>query len=101
MLEIIALYFLTKRTRGIVENKGYKPGKWQVYTVLIWIASEFIGMMFSFAFFNSDTIIAVFSGLLTAIGTAIIFQKRIENLPDINTGNDDWLNNIGNDSNNS
>ncbi len=48
MLEIIALIFLTKEIGKIAAGKGLKPGVWKLYTVLAWIAGEFVGAVIGY-----------------------------------------------------
>jgi hypothetical protein len=97
MLEIIILIYLARRTRGIVEPKGYNSGKWQAYAVLLWIVIEIFAVVLFTGFLGADTIIAIISAYLCAIGASIALQKYAENLPDLNKGTEDWINNMGND----
>lgn len=98
MLEIFLLIYLSRRIRNIVEPKGYKGGKWQGYLILLWIGAEIAGILISMLGFGSDQIIGLISGYLCAAAAAIYIFKRAESLPDISSGGDDWLNNMGNDN---
>jgi hypothetical protein len=97
MLEIFVLIFLAKRIRGVVEPKGYKPGKWQVYAVCLWIAVEVISVIAFMVLLGSNQIVAIISAYLCAIAASIALQKYAENLPNLNKGTEDWLDNLGND----
>ena len=97
MLEVLLLIYLARRIRGIVEPKGYKPGKWQAYAVILWILVEIIALIVFLKLLGADIIIAVISAYLCAIGASIALQKYADNLPDLNQGTEDWINNMGND----
>jgi len=43
MLEILALWALTKRIGNIVEQKGHKSGWYKVLTVALWFGGEIVG----------------------------------------------------------
>jgi len=98
MLEIILLIYLARRIRGVVEPKGYKPGKWQAYAVLLWIGIEILGILVFMILFGASQLIAIASAYLCAIGASIALQKYAEKLPDLNQNSEDWLRNLGNDS---
>jgi hypothetical protein len=59
MLEIIALIILTKGIGRLAEKKGLKPGRWQLYTVLAWIAGEFLGAVLGGFIFGIDNIFSI------------------------------------------
>jgi len=46
MLEILALWQLTKRIGSIVEQKGHRSGWYKVLTVVLWFGGEIIGAIF-------------------------------------------------------
>src|SRR4051812_20158666 len=99
MIDIFALYYLMRRIRGIVEAKGHNATKWRVAVLLFWFGGLFFGIGVSMIFFHTtDFYVLALSGYLAAIGLSIAVQKRAEALPDINNGNSDWLDNLGNDS---
>lgn len=83
MLEIIALIFLTKGIGKIAVTKGLKPGSWKLYTVLAWIAGEFIGAVIGVLTFGPDNIISV---ILLAIAGAVtgylIVKANLSKRPD-------------------
>ena len=43
MLEIIALWHLTKRMGRLVEEKGHRSGWYKVLTVVLWFGGEIAG----------------------------------------------------------
>lgn len=95
MLEIFLVVYLSRRIKGIVEPKGYKPGKWQAYTIITWIGAEILGVLFSVAFMGPNTLVNIISGYLCAIGATIFLHQRASNLPDINMKGDEWIDNMG------
>lgn len=93
MLEIIALIFLTREIGKIAANKGLKPGTWKIYTVLAWIAGEFIGAIIGVLIFGTNNF---FSVVLVAIAGAVtgylILKANLSKRPDLL---DDDINQIG------
>ena len=84
MLEIIALIFLTKHIGRIAADKGLKPGIWKLYTVLAWIAGEFLGAVVGVLIFGTDNI---FSVILVAFAGAVtgyfIIKANLSKRPDV------------------
>ena len=84
MLEIIALIFLTREIGRTAADKGLKPGTWKLYTVLSWIAGEFIGAVIGVLIFGPENI---FSVILVAIAGAVtgyfIIKANLSKRPDI------------------
>jgi outer membrane lipoprotein SlyB len=93
MLEIIALIFLTREIGKIAADKGLKPGTWKIYTVLAWIAGEFIGAIIGVLIFGTNNF---FSVVLVAIAGAVtgylILKANLSKRPDLL---DDDINQIG------
>jgi len=93
MLEIIALIFLTKEIGKIATAKGLKPGTWKLYTVLAWIAGEFVGAIIGVLIFGTDNF---FSIALVAIAGAVtgyvVLKANLSKKPDLL---DDDINQIG------
>ena len=93
MLEIIALIFLTREIGKIAADKGLKPGTWKIYTVLAWIAGEFIGAIIGVLIFGTNNF---FSVVLVAITGAVtgyfILKANLSKRPDLL---DDDINQIG------
>ena len=68
MLEILALIFLTRQIGTMAQDKGLKPGKWKLYTVLSWFAGEIAGAILGVLIFGPSNFVSIF---LVAIGGAI------------------------------
>ncbi|HRN79791.1 MAG TPA: hypothetical protein PKY29_05905 [Ferruginibacter sp.] len=83
MLEIIALFFLTRNIGQLAQQKGVPPLKWKIFTILAWIAFEFVGVVFGVAIFGPNNIVSI---MLVAIGFAItgyyLVRKYLDQLPD-------------------
>jgi len=84
MLEIIALIFLTRQIGRMAADKGLKPGIWKFYTVLAWIAGEFLGAVVGVLIFGTENI---FSVILVAIAGAVtgyfIIKANLSKRPDV------------------
>ena len=94
MLEIIILIFLTKKIGGIAVTKGLPPGRWKLYTVLSWIAAEFIGVLIGVLIFGADNLVSCFLlAIAGAIGSYFIIKGYLQKQPDVFDEND--INNIG------
>ncbi|MDQ6756286.1 MAG: hypothetical protein M3004_05055 [Bacteroidota bacterium] len=93
MLEIIALIFLAKEIGRIAGTKGLKPGIWKLYTVLAWVAGEFIGALIGVVIFGTDNIISVELVAVTGAITGYIILKS--NLSKKQDSFDDDINQIG------
>lgn len=59
MIEIIALIFLAREIGRIASRKGLKRKIWWLYTVLAWIAGEFVGAIIGLLIFTTDNIISI------------------------------------------
>ena len=94
MLEIIALFFLTRQIGRIAQDKGLKSFTWKLYTVLAWFAGEIMGAVMGLLFFGPNNL---FSVLLVALAGAItgyyILKLNLDKRPDISM--DDDINQIG------
>lgn len=94
MLEIIILVFLTKKIGEIAISKGLPSGRWKLYTVLAWIAAEFIGAFVGVLIFGYDNLVSCFLlAVAGAIGSYFIIKGYLQKQPDILDEND--INNIG------
>ncbi len=95
MLEIIALIFLTRKIGRLAETKGLKPGTWKLYTVLAWIAGEFVGAVLGVLIFGPENIVSI---ILLAIAGAVtgyfIIRASLSKRPDVF----DEIDQIGNNS---
>lgn len=74
-MDIIVLILLCYRMGNIVKPKGYSPAVWQLYTVLVWVGGELLGMMISFNLGKSLTVMII-SGLLCAVLAYLMLQSR-------------------------
>jgi hypothetical protein len=93
MLEIIALIFLTREIGKIAADKGLKPGTWKIYTVLAWIAGEFIGAIIGVLIFGTNNFISVVLVAITGAVTGyFILKANLSKRPDLL---DDDINQIG------
>lgn len=93
MLEIIALIFLTKEIGRIATDKGLKPGTWKLYTVLAWIAGEFVGAVIGVFFFGVNNLVSVALVAIAGAITGYLFLKStLSKKPDIMQ---DDIDNIG------
>ena len=94
MLEIIILFFLTKKIGVLAVSKGLSAGRWKLNLVLAWIVAELLGAIIALVVFGKDNL---FSALLIAIACAIstyfIIINYLNKLPDVIDEED--LNNIG------
>lgn len=83
MIEIIALFFLTRHIGQLATQKGVPPLKWKILTIVLWIAFEFLGVIFGVAIFGPHNIVSI---LLVAIGFAItgyyLVRRHLDNMPD-------------------
>ncbi len=94
MLEIVILYFLTKKIGVLAATKGLSAGRWKLNLVLAWIVAELVGAVMAVMIFGKDNL---FSSLLIAIACAVstyfIIMNYLNKLPDVIDEED--LNNIG------
>ena len=94
MLEIIALIFITREIGKIAATKGLKSLTWKVYTIISWIISEALGVIFGLMLFGKDNIFSVILiGLTFAITSYFIIKVQLNKLPD--HGFDDDINHLG------
>lgn len=94
MIDLIALFFLTKEIGKIALQKGVKPITWKIYTITGWILSEILGFIVALMFFEKDNLFSiVLVGFLFAITSYFIIKAQLHKLPDQNSEED--INNIG------
>ena len=83
MLEIIALVFLTGQIGKMANRKGLKSWVWKLYTVLGWIAGEFIGAIIAVIAFNANDYIALLPmAIMGAVGGYLIVRAILSRMPD-------------------
>lgn len=70
MLEIIALWTLTKRIGRIIEEKGRKSGWYKAFTVLLWIGGEIIGAIIGAVITGADESAQCLVYLFALVGAA-------------------------------
>lgn len=93
MIEIIALIILTRQIGALATRKGLRPGRWQLYTVLSWLAGEFAGAIIGVMIFGTDNLLSVLLvALAGAITGFIILKRNLSKRPDIL---EDDINQIG------
>ena len=94
MLEIIILFFLTKKIGILAHSKGLRAGRWKLNLVLAWLLAELLGAVVGVIVFGADNLV---SCLLLAIGLAatsyILLKNYLTKLP--NVFDEDDINNIG------
>src|SRR6187399_2164643 len=83
LIEIIALYFLTKSIGAAAAKKGEIPGRWKVFTVLAWIAFEMLGLIFGIVFFGTGDIYSLAAlGLISGFGGYLMVKYILDKKPD-------------------
>lgn len=94
MIDLIALFFLTKEIGKLSLQKGVKPMTWKIYTITGWILSEILGFIVALMVFEKDNLVSiVLVGFLFAITSYFIIKAQLNKLPDQNSEDD--INNIG------
>lgn len=83
MLEIIALFFLTRKIGALALKKGQKAGTWKLYTILSWLAGETLGIIAGLMIFDYSNIVSIMlMAIAGAIGGYIYIQSKLEQMPD-------------------
>ena len=94
MLDIIILFFLTKKIGKLALQKGLTSRRWKIHLIMGWFAGEFFGLIIGVLIFGKDNL---FSCLLVAIGCAgtsyMLIKNHLSKLPDVIS--DDDVNNFG------
>lgn len=87
MIEVIALILLTAKMGRIASRKGLKPGRWQLYTILAWLAGEFAGILVGIMIFGTNNLVSVILvALAGAITGYLILKSNLSKRPDLNSG---------------
>ena len=77
MLEIIALWTLTKRIGRIIEEKGRKSGWYKALTVILWFGGEIIGAIMGAVITGADgsaqCLVYIFALVGAAAGAGIAY----------------------------
>lgn len=83
MLEIIALFFLTRQIGQLAQQKGLKKGMWKLHTVLLWFGGEIAGAIIGIILFGQDNLIPVMIfGYLGAIAAFLVLKYNLSSQPD-------------------
>ncbi len=94
MLEIIILYFLTKKIGVLAATKGLSAGRWKLNLILAWIVAELLGAFVAVIIFGKDNLFsALLIALASAVSTYFIIVNYLTKLPDV--VDEDDVNNIG------
>ncbi len=84
MLEIIALVFLTKHIGKIAAAKGLKVTSWKLFTILAWVAGEFVGVIIGISIFGINNLFSVvLVGIMGALTGYLILKAALIKKPDI------------------
>lgn len=93
MLDIIILIFLCRIIGKQAIKKGLKPGLWKLYTVLAWLAAEFIGIIIALvifgvrieniAYLKDNLTYIMLIGEFSAFGGFLIIKYILEKKPDM------------------
>lgn len=79
MLEILALSYFAKQIKKTAEEKGIKPGKWLVATIITWFVIEILIFVIAFTFFDLGRdgffVVMIPAVLVSATGAFIILEK--------------------------
>lgn len=81
MIEIIAIFFFSKKIREICEEKGVKAGKWIALLVGAWFGSEVIVIVGGMILLglNEDGIFQlIIPALIVAIASAFLVLNRVK-----------------------
>ncbi len=93
MIEIIALIFLCIKNGKLALQKGLKPGKWKLYTVIAWIVTEMMGVILGLMLFGEENLIGIMMlGLVSAFGGYLFIKSLLDKQPD---NIEDDINRIG------
>ncbi len=83
MIEIIALILLTGQMGRLASHKGLKPGRWQLYTVLAWVAGEIVGFIIGLLMFEINNYVSIMlMGLAGAVTGYFAIKANLSKRPD-------------------
>ncbi|UII29280.1 hypothetical protein LVD15_12880 [Fulvivirga maritima] len=85
MLEIFAIIFICRKNSEIVKNKGLKPTKYIIFTVVLWILFEVLGMFLGMIVVQNSAAGYIFALLGAALGGFIAYQIAKNAAPADNT----------------
>ncbi len=82
MLDLIALYFLTREIGRLAFKKGLKPLTWKIYNVVGWLLAELIGIVIGALIFGLDNLVSVqLVAFACAITSYFIIKAQLNKLP--------------------
>ena len=82
MFDIIVLIFLARHIGIVAHDKGLSPGRWKLYTVLAWLAGEFVGIIIGVLIFGTnDYISVILVGITGAVTGYFILKANLSKQP--------------------
>jgi hypothetical protein len=94
MLEIVALFFLTRHVAQMARAKGLKPFPWQLRMVLSWFAAELLGIALALQLMGppepgteltalgpEKLLMIMGVGLVAAFGGYLLIRFQLERMP--------------------
>lgn len=84
MLEIIILYFLTKKIGQMALQKGLKTSAWKIFTVVAWFAGEIVGFIMGFSIFGTQNLLGLIAlAFFGAFGGYLLIRYILEQKQDV------------------
>ncbi len=94
MLDLIALYFLTREIGKLAFRKGLKPLTWKIYNIVGWLLAELLGIVIGALMFGLENLVSVqLVAFAFAITSYFIIKAQLNKLPDHDL--DDDIDRIG------
>jgi hypothetical protein len=83
MIEIILLFFLSKKNGALAQQKGKSATRWIINTIIAWIVAEVIGMMVALIFFSKDNLISIMlTAILFGVAGYHAVRSHLQKMPD-------------------
>ena len=92
MIEIIALFFLTRKIGRLAQLKGLAPGRWKLVMVLSWFGFEIAGLIIGIMI-SGNLYMSMLLGIAAAFGGYLLVRYRLEQYEDL--PKDDFLKDLG------
>ncbi|MEP6712249.1 MAG: hypothetical protein ABJA37_07535 [Ferruginibacter sp.] len=93
MIEIIALFILTRQIGEMARRKGLSILRWKLYLIAAWFVAEIIGFIIAFKLFGKENLLGLMLvGLVSAFGGYLFIRAQLLKMPD---SIDDDINRIG------
>lgn len=83
MLEVIALYFLSKRIGLLAEQKGENPTRWKWYTIFTWIGAEIVGVLVGMLIWGQNMYMLELAGVGFAIAGYFTLREALLKKDDV------------------